>query len=332
MGLGFFNATTWLAQDVPYVDPIGREVVIAIVKATFEISRDGVVVPAEEPSEIRLNDEVWDPEDERSSLRIPSDVAVEKKGTDVVVIGEAIAPKPVAEIDVAVRVGATTAPLRVHGPRFFHRGLAGVTIGPAAKVERVPLRYEKAFGGATPDGHTVEERNPSGLGVAAREADLIDTPAPQIEHPARPHKSARDRHPPMGYGAIMSHWLPRRRYAGTFDDRWKETRMPLLPADYDVRHGNVAHPALLFEAGVAPGTAISILGVGEGFFGFELPRLPVVVRALYAVSGRRTVCPSIDTVLVEPGRRRVEVVARCAFPIGRGRDVLGEVRVDVAQQ
>jgi hypothetical protein len=33
-------------------------------------------------------------------------------------------------------------------------------------------------------------------------------------------------------------------------------------------------------------------------------------------------------VLIEPGERRIEVVARQSFVLGRGRDVLREVVVD----
>ena len=62
---------------------------------------------------------------------------------------------------------------------------------------------------------------------------------------------------------------------------------------------------------------------------FELPRLPIVIAARSDASGRRVVRPPIDTVILEPGSGRVEIVARAAFPVGRGRDVLRELVVDL---
>ena len=47
-----------------------------------------------------------------------------------------------------------------------------------------------------------------------------DRPAPQIEHPARPHTCASETYEPVGFGAIGTHWSPRRKFTGTLDDLW----------------------------------------------------------------------------------------------------------------
>jgi hypothetical protein len=232
-------------------------------------------------------------------------------------------------VDVGLQVRDRLLPLRVHGPRFFVNGLLGVTIGPAAKFRKMPLVYEKAYGGATADYSVVEDRNPAGVGVHKRPGDLVDRPAPQIEHPLRPHISAKDKHAPAGFCAIMSHWSPRRELAGTCDAVWQATRMPLMPRDFDVRHNNVAHPSLLFETPLVEGDVVSVTGMSVDLLRFELPRMPVVFRALSDVSGLRSVPATMDTVVVEPSRRTFDVVARAVFPIGRGKDVLRELRVDV---
>lgn len=328
--MSFANNTPWAALDVPIMDHTGRDVVVAIVKATFHVDSTGRAVPAEEPSSIRTADVLWDPDREHSSTRYPSDVVTEKVGTDVIVVGEAISPRPVTVLDVVVQVGQRKVPLRVHGPRLFCRGVLGIEIGPAVPFDRVPITYERAFGGTTADGSLVEPRNWSGVGVAAKPADLVDRPAPQIEHPARPVTGPNSKHAPVGYGAIQTHWSPRRELSGTFDAAWLSTRMPIMPHDFDLRHNNCAHPSLRIEEGLAPGEPISMMGLSEegGVFAFELPRLAVEMRARFDGAPPRAVAARIDTVVVEPAARRVEVVARAAFPVGRAKEILRAISVE----
>jgi len=325
---GLRNASPFQAIDVPWVDHEGCEVVIVIVKATFEVDSSGRCRPAEKPSGIRFDDVPYDPKRENSSLRYPSDLCVQKVGTDVVVIGEAVSKTPVQHVDVAVRVLQRTVPLRVHGERVFYRALGRVAIGPAAPFTHKPIVYERAYGGVAEDFSVVEERNLAGVGVAKRAADLVDRPAPQIEHPGHPHTTSRDTHAPVGYGAIPSHWAPRRGYFGTCDDAWKQARMPLAPKDHDHRFNNVAHPTLQFESPLQPGDEFSALRMTEDeFFSFKIPPFAPLVRGVF--DGRTVQArPPIDVLLVEPTRRRFELVARAPFPIGRGKEVLREVRVD----
>lgn len=325
----FANATQFAAIDFPTVDATGRDVLLVVVKATFEVKKDGRLVIPDEPAPIRPADVLTDPENPLGSIKYPSDLGQETGGTDVIVVGDAVSPKPVTVLDVGVKVRDTLVPLRVHGERFFCKDIAGVTIGPAAPFTRTPITYERAYGGATEDWSLVESRNWAGVGVAKRTADLVDRPAPQIEHPARPHTSARDKHPPVGYGPIMSHWSPRAEYAGTFDAAWEATRMPLLPKDFDRRYYSAAHPSLFFEKPLAPGDRVSILGMSQDVLAFELPRVPLAIRARFDVTGRTTERPYFDTVIVEPGKRRVELVARKSFRVGRAVDVLREVAVQL---
>lgn len=326
----FSNATPHPAVDVPLPDPAGRDMVVVVVKASYRVLSDGRVVPADPPSKIRAADVPYDPENPKSSVRYPSDVCLEKAGADVIVVGEAISPKPVPVMDVAVKVGERTAPLRVHGERVFYRRVVGMAIGPAAPFERMPIVYERAHGGASEDYSVMEPFNWSGVGVAAREGDLEGTPAPQIEHPDRPHGGSGDKHPPMGYGAIPAHWSPRREHAGTFDEIWQKTRMPLLPLDFSPRANNASHPSLFFEEPLLPGTPIAVLGMAEGgVLSFSLPDPKILIRARFSESGKTTVKARIDTLLVEPSKRTFEIVVRKAFPMGRGRDVLRELSADI---
>ena len=327
--MSFVNETRYAALPVPLMDPEGRDVVVTIVKATFVVGERGELRPADDPSPVRISDVARDPDDPRSSLLYPSDVGLEKPGTDVVVVGDAVAPRPVKVMDVAVQVKTRLAPLRVHGPRVYYDGVLGVAVGPAAPFERVPITYENAYGGASEDLSIVELANPAGVGVARRASDLIGQRAPQIEHPERPHASASDQHPPMGYGAIPPHWSPRRVYVGTCGSAWQKTRMPLLPADHDPRFFCVAHPSLRFDEKLAPGDPIRVLGMSLVPITLELPRLAARVHARFD-GGREERLVPIDTVILSPSERRLEIAGRVSFPAGRARRVLRgiEVRAD----
>jgi len=325
----FANATRFAALAVPMTGPEGSEVVIAVVKATFMRRAGGRLMLADEQVPVRVADVLSVPEARDSSIRYPNDLCTAKRGTDVVLVGDAVARAPVQVMDVGVQIRRRAVHLRVHGERVYYRGLHGVVVGPAAPFERKPLVYECAYGGTTADFALVERRNPVGHGVAHDPADLVGTPAPQIEHPAAPITSADDRPDPVGFGAVASHWLPRCGYAGTFDDAWRTSRMPLLPVDFDIRFNNVAHPSLQLEEPLQAGDRFAVLGMHEeGLWHVELPALHVRLSARLHDGRRLVVCPPVDTVLLEPGRNAVEITLRHAFPMGRGASLVREIRVD----
>ncbi len=327
--MSFANNTPYAAMPVPTIAPDGRDVVVAIIKATFVRGRDGRPRLADEQIPIEIGGTVYDPEAVDSSLRFPSDVCPDKRGADVVVVGDAISRKPVKSLDVAVKIRDLTATLRVHGERLYYRGLGGVVIGPATSFERKPIVYERAYGGTTPDASRIERRNPVGRGVARDPVSLVDTPAPQIEHPSRPITRAGEAHEPVGFGAIAPHWQPRSDFAGTFDEVWKATRMPILPVDFDLRFHNVAHPSLQLGERLREGDRLAVLGMSEEeLFQIDLPALPVMLYARFQDGRREAVRPSIDTMIVEPGLGTVRLTLRHAFPMGRGKKLLREIQVD----
>lgn len=323
------NATAFASLAAPLAAPDGRDVVLAVVKVTFRRDARGRLALADEQAPVRAGDIPYFPDAEDSSIRYPGDICVEKGGTDVVIVGEAVSPRPVLAVDVAVQVRDRRLALRVHGERVYYRGALGVTVGPAAPFERKPIVWERAYGGATPDKSAVERRNPVGRGFGRSAAELVDTPAPQIEDPAHPITSAADWPEPVGFGAIGAHWSPRAELAGTFDDVWRKTRMPRMPADFDVRHNNVAPRALQFEPPLGAGDPIALVGMTpDGLWKTELPPLPVALHGRYHDGRVVSVRPTVDTVLIEPLDERIELTLRHAFPMGRGKTALCEIRVD----
>jgi hypothetical protein len=323
------NATPFAALAAPLAAPDGRDVVLAVVKATFRRDRRGRLVLGDEQVQVRAGDVAHFPEAEDSSIRYPADLCTEKRGTDVVIVGEAVSPRPALALDVAAQVRDRKVCLRVHGERVYYRGALGVTVGPAAPFERKPIVWERAYGGTSADKSAVERRNPVGRGFGRSASELVGTPAPQIEDPAHPITTAADRPEPAGLGAIGPHWSPRAERAGTFDEAWKRTRMPRMPADFDVRHNNVAPAALQFDPPLGAGEPIALLGMtADGLWKVELPTVHVSLHGRYHDGRVVTARPAIDTVIVEPLDDRIELTLRHAFPMGRGKVALREIRVD----
>ncbi|MEM6788893.1 MAG: DUF2169 domain-containing protein [Myxococcota bacterium] len=322
------NATPFAALDVPMEDARGREMVLVVVKGTFD--QRGGVLDLQQP--VWVADVPWEPDADASSVRWPSDVAVDKPGADVVVVGQARAATPVRHVDVTVQVGPRKAELRVHGPRRFCRGAEGIVPGQSAPFRAQTIRYEGAYGG-TGDA-VIERRNPIGLGVADDLASLVDAPAPTIAWRDDAFTVAGRAVEPAGLGAIAPHWMPRAGYAGTFDAAWETERMPLLPEDFDPRYTRCAHPRLQFETRLAPGTPFSVEGMTEAApVRATVPALDAVVEATFDDGARENVGIEIDTMVIdleleafpEP---RIIVVGRAAFPRGRGQRRLLALRVE----
>ncbi|MCC6521763.1 MAG: DUF2169 domain-containing protein [Polyangiaceae bacterium] len=344
------NNTPYAAEAIPFFAPDGREIVLVVVKATF--ARVGQqALRAERQMPVRLVDLPHVPAETgfapngpfqpagpeaapgdkgpplEVSPRYPSDVAVEKRGMDVVFVADAVSRSPVRSLEVGLSLGPHALGLRVHGERVFERARGGLGFGPAVPFERRPLVWELAYGGTSDDFATVERQNPVGRGLAAGKLD--GKPAPCIEEAASPLSPGKATEP-AGVGAVPTHWSPRAEHAGTFDQSWLEDRMPLAPHDYDVRAGNVAAPKLQLPEPLAPGAVVAALGVApEGLWSFALPELALVVRGRTKDGRLLTVRPRVDTLLCEPDQDRIELTARAVFPMGRGRTLLAEVMVDV---
>ena len=96
-------------------------------------------------------------------------------------------------------------------------------------------------------------------------------------------------------------YLPRREYAGTYDEAWQELRAPLLPKDFDDRFNVAASPGLWSEIPFRGGEAVQLLNLvpGGGVLQFNLPLVGVQVE--FEVDDREplVVKPQLDTVLID---------------------------------
>ncbi|MBZ0117321.1 MAG: DUF2169 domain-containing protein [Sandaracinaceae bacterium] len=318
------QGTPATVQVVPQFDGDGSIAGIVLIKERFVATRQGRVVRAGGAT-VHIADEPWDPEHpESSSIKYPSDLCLRKPTTDVVIVGAAIAPyrAKVTELDVLVRVGPVQKALRVFGPRAWYKGGVGkMQLTKPEPFEQQNLQWEFAWGGSdyeTDPEHPIEEpRNPNGRGLV-RDADtLAGQIAPAIEDPAHLIQSHRTQPPPAGVGAIGRNFAPRRSFTGTFDEQWMQERMPLLPLDFDERFNQVAPPWLVAPQPLRGGERVEITNMHEeGPVAFELPKLRFFV-GLQTSERLTESSPQLDTVLIEPNLRQVDMTWRALVRLPR---------------
>ena len=191
------------------------------------------------------------------------------------------AGRPVTEMLAALTVAGRRKVVRVVGDRVW-RGVIGRSIGRSTAPEpfvSMPLVYERAFGGRDHADHDAdagpgeagargegrvlaEERNPVGAGFRGRRwlARGSALRLPNLEDPRRPWRAVGDRPPPAGFAFVAPCWQPRCAYAGTYDDVWRTTRAPFLPADFDARFCNAASADLTFDGGLFGGEPLVLDG------------------------------------------------------------------------
>jgi len=303
---------------------------IVAVKATYNIRPDGSTVLAEEQFDPLLLPQ-YNGEDGRSSLRYDADLVAPKSTTDVIVNGSAYAPmgRASTEFFVGLRIGPIQKALRVRGDRQWVNGMLGPKPSAPQPVVRVPITYERAYGGydhADPDyrNHCIDARNPVGCGVYARPERRIGQPLPNLEYP----QGNLEKDGPAGFGAIDSFWSPRREYGGTYDHAWQANRFPLLPEDWDARSLLCSpvdqRPQNPFM-GREPVELVNL--TPDGRLRFLLPRVQLTFRT--EIAGRfEDHRGSLATVIIEPDHPRVTMVWVTSLACRTAVDYLERTVVD----
>ncbi|HLY08654.1 MAG TPA: DUF2169 domain-containing protein [Planctomycetota bacterium] len=325
------NHTPFSAGAHAVTDPKGCPWWIIIVRATFLVPDQGPPRPIEKPFPVVEKDlHYGDPA--TTSLRYDSDLAWEKPRVDVLVNGQAHAPKggTAEHLLVSFRVGDVRKELVVSGDRFWKEKLLGHAPSAPKPFRTLPVIWERAFGGADPDGdpkkRAVDVRNPVGVGFrgALSENPDIATQLPNVEHRDQLIQGRKDVPEPAGFGALSRNFEARRRYAGSYDEKWLSEHWPHLPGDFDARFFQAA-PADQQLAQIKGGEVVETLNLTpDGPWRFTLPALDVPVRLRYADRGE-VLSLRTDTVLLEPEVRQVTLVARARTPFVRNRGPLKEV-------
>jgi hypothetical protein len=314
------NRTPFAAERTWVRGLNGAEIWLVAVKCTFDVAADGTTRIAAEQPPVTMAPEYLDPAvPVKSSLKHDMDLVRTKLTTDVVVLGHAYAPfgEPVDTVDVGFRVGPVSKMLRVTGDRFWRNG----RISAPVPFVKMPIVYERAYGGFDPASRDTDQpqwdvRNPIGTGFVLSASSAEGLRLPNVEYPGHPVAIWKDRPEPAGFGPVCSHWHPRVRLAGTYDESWQQDRFPLLPLDFDDRHYQCAPTDQQAPQFLSGGETVVLRNLTPNSeLRFALPRVFLGFETFFS-GGERQVHerPRLHNVIVEPDHLRVSLVWHSALP------------------
>ena len=319
------NFTASQAAHLVHLGIDGDWQATAVAKFAFVWDETGTIqaVPAHP---IRLVD-AWAGEPNSSGLLRAAELGPLKAKLDVLLAGAIAFPNPITEINVELAIGSRLLKrARVFGERFWLPGvIADLMPSEPRPVLRVPIAWERSYGGADPtDEKCVEPRNPVGSGIAKDPKTLHGRPAPNFEDPDKAIGSLIGTPDPIGFGPIAAHWPQRLALVGTCDQAWAEKRRPLLPDDFSRAFFNVA-PADQKLDGYIDGEECRLLNMtAAGSDRFLLPslKMPVAFIASGEVIDNWL---TVDTVTIEPEDRRISILAKAEVQLVDGPESLDRI-------
>jgi hypothetical protein len=277
-------------------------------KATY-VLRQGESPLSSHQEELTEADEYWD-DDEARSLHAASDLVPFKRNADVIVVGNAYAPRgqPVRSLKVHLLVGEVDKSLEIFCDRAF--SLDG-QLREGTRFVKMPLRWERAAGG--PD-----TSNPVGVRADAPPDRHGLTPLPNLQPAGLYVTSRADFIEPVGLGPIAPSWPSRQAklhagLAGWDYRRWHAGRTPV---DLDPGFFNMA----------PPDQQLGVLRANERIVLENLhPRHPRIVTNLAPISPRAVVEIAggsaqelgmrCDTLWIDTDRGTCSLVWRAAIPL-----------------
>ena len=318
------------------LEPDGRESLVVVVKGTFCFPQElGGRLQLEEQQLPLLTSDTFFGAPGLSAPRYEVDFAPRKRFCDVLLNGHAHAPegRPCERVTAGVGLGGWSKSFSVVGDRVWFTSGGPRSTLPAPFVQ-MPLSYDHAFGGT--DQHHEDERqhaafmpNPSGRGFHKHLVSewLDGTPLPNTEEIGNEVRQPDGRYRPMSFGALGRHWEPRYRFAGTYDEEWREKIFPFLPRNFDERYYQAAPADQQLPLPVGEQRVVLLHLTPEGRTEFVLPHFEAPVHVFSRRGQREDLSAPLDTILIEPDERRVTLTWRIARPLGRDLFEIGQVLV-----
>jgi hypothetical protein len=336
------NSTRMVAGYTMGMEPSGRELLVVVVKGTFQIpAGDEPVRLADEQLPLALAD-TFTGEPGFSATVYEADFAPRKPRCDVLLLGSAYGSggRPATRVSVGIRVGQVSKQFAVVGNRHWHASLTGFSASPPEAFPVMPISYDRAFGGVDdrhddPRRHAAFTRNPVGVGFHKHgRAEWVDgAPLPNTEELNRPvDRHDSDQYIPMAFGPIGRGWEPRLAYAGTYDDRWLQDHFPFLPPDFDEQYYQAA-PRDQQIPHLRGGEEVVLINVTpDGRAAFILPSFEAPVHIFPKQRGREDGALALDTLCFEPDRQTFTMTWRATRPLRKSIREIAQVMVGKRSQ
>lgn len=335
--MNFENHTNYSAGWTLGFEPDGRELLVVAIKATFRISQNGgSPEPAEDQAPLIDADE-FSGEPGYSATLYETDYAHRKPFCDVLLNGSAYAPdgRPSKSVEVGLQVGNIKKAFNVIGDRLWDRIMMVNSPTSPIPFVRKPISYDRAYGGVDKD-HKDEEKvktyalNPVGIGYYPLSSgkQLEGKPLPNTEEVGKPiNNSKAGKFKPMAFGPLGRNFVPRVKYAGTYDQNWLDNQAPFWPDDFDYLYFQSApiDQRIAYPVGGERVILQNLTPIGVSTF--TLPKLDIPVLMVPYKGKAKQMRPVIDTVLIEPDLECFTMTVRISYPLGRNCFELKDVIV-----
>ncbi|MFT5659220.1 MAG: hypothetical protein ACI9KN_002503 [Gammaproteobacteria bacterium] len=126
--------------------------------------------------------------------------------------------------------------------------------------------------------------------------------------------------------------MPRRTYAGTYDEAWLKNRSPLLPLDFHFNVNTAASIGLAFSPYLQGGELVQLENLSrQGKLTFHLPAIELKIET--AIRGERNRHAAVmDTIVIEPDEGRVSITWRAAVQIHWNLSMIEWIKINWKQR
>jgi len=328
----FRNLTPFPPLIFESVDEDRTKFGVVVLRGTFNIGANNELLASEIQEDILTQDEFYG-EPNESSMKISSNLAPFKPTSDIHINANAHSPsgKPEQRWNIKVEIGELVKEIHVTGPRSYNKEASNWELSEPIEVTQVQLNYEKAYGGFFEKGKAIKTHPQNFIGAGFNDnSEEKDTfTAPQIV-------SIEDQDPKFGettkvegIGAIAPTWLPRAKYAGTYDDEWLENTWPHLPSDFKFEFWNSAHPDLITSEYLKGDEIVRLHHLSpEKLISFSLPGYEMYLLCRMQ-DGNMIKSPlHLDTLHIDVPAKKVFLAWRGLYPVEAPTRVL-EARIKV---
>lgn len=330
------NATRMVAGFNMGLEPSGRELLVVAIKGTFVLPKPGEPVRLADAQLPLILADTFTGKPGLSALLSEMDYAPRKHACDVLLTGHACAPEgtEVQRLRVGLRVGPMEKVFDVVGDRVWQAGLSGISASAPQPFSRMPVSYDRAFGGVDQYSDDASEHdaylvNPVGRGwhKHLKNAWVDGTPLPNTEVVGEQVKFPSDKYPPMALGPIGRGWPQRARFAGTYDQAWLDNDCPFLPKDFDERYYQAAPEDQQVPLPQGPMEVVLSGFNPDGLRRFMLPYVELPVQLFPKRGDAEHLVARMDTVVLEPDLARFTLTWRVARPLKKSMHEIAQVVV-----
>lgn len=179
----FTNSTDFPAESLVGSTGDREQTAMVACKITYRVASDGGLEPVEDS-------QMWPVLGEPAlfqGVSLLPELEFRKTGIDILVFGEAVAPRGWAsrQVSLRVRCGAVDKRVEVFGNRTWLRDVGGLIPSEPEPFEAMPITNDRAFGGPAilAGSEVVHPYNPEGRGYCMSKEEVEGKPLPNLERP-----------------------------------------------------------------------------------------------------------------------------------------------------